>query len=581
MLQYLDELLSVAGFLIGLFYRTFEGMIISMLLVCIALFIFINSLDITGRVLKRTVKKQNYLISFVSALIFGFANLITKVIIPWAWSATIAAVIGLFASVFTMYGLFRLALRLGKESAFLESLSDDLETKANFERVRNSMILFCVFLGLDGMDIMLLIQMIVIPLKRVYEIYSTVRAFLVSMIRWIRSCQARLHSKRKLINVINVTLFLQDVKYYRSAFDFDRLVWTRVFSVLKRKENLGYMFMIFVCGFPLLFFSYSIDFLNFNIKYAISLLLLMIPAIWSFQNLKNPHKGGSVVYIIISLGTTILIYLFPDFSPIYVELIASQAGFTDARASAVSLTTAVSLFSLIIGMPFFKMLVSVEREDLDGFVKWGKLAGFSPIPLVVLTTVVKSVLGEYTMLYSVTLFWFTLIAATYFYLLMLFVIVESLKSFKKSYRVKEVTPYIRRIFDSKPRMQTIFPASCMSISFFLLTLWIEPEFTSLRTLGLIAYSVVWFFSGVTIGAILLHRTQRGLKLGGLKIGVIAGLGNVTFVLSLLIFLTDEISIGVILLLLLIFITPMLAGLSAGLIREFLMKRGYLQPHDEN
>lgn len=506
------QILSIFAFVTGLFLRNALGIIVSILAASLALFYFVKSLRVSKRVTGIRVPSEDHFVSYTCALVFGFSNFISKLLIPFFISSddVIMSAGILLTSAIITYMAFRIVwIRSGHRDRFQQqpATQKELEKGDTLERTANGIVVLSVLSGLDGADLMLLISLVVFFLSEIYGLINTISENTLKVLGFFQEVIVKhridLH---KIIHHL-----AQDLKKIGTK-DFDTMFWNRAFHLMQYKKGLAFLVFSFTGSLPLVFFSWAIDFFNFKPEYLVGLFLLTVPSVASFALVRIPVKIASHQrekwrrrLLALSLVLSILGILVVIFYPNIVPLIGHATGTGEQNRLRVGAATLLSLFPVFLGLPIFFGISRSEVNDISGFVKWLKIAGFAPFPLMIVLDFVSFFYSSVDTTLFLFFLYISFLVGAFFYIFMSYVAWSALHDFRARYRL-DISQLILRLFNPGPNLITLVSSSTIGTSIFVI-LQMPPFFywgTQEILIGSLAFSFM-------IGLILQYPSYKGIK----------------------------------------------------------------------
>lgn len=529
------QVLSVFAFLMDLFFRNVVGVSVSILAASVALYFFIKSLKVSKRIMGIMLPSEDWFVSCTCALMFGFSNFISKFMIPFFISSndTITSASMLLISATVTYLAFRaIWIRSGHRDRYNQKpISQDKGKKEDvLQRTQNGLVILSVLSGLDGADLMLLIQLIVFFLSDIYGLINVITKNIILISKLLLQ---KLVRKRSITLREIVQHLAQDLKMIKIK-NFEELFWNRAFYLIRYKRGLAFLVFSFVGSLPLIFFSWSIDLFNFKPNYLIGLTLLTIPSVAAFALVRMPMKivprdreKWRVRILIISLIPSLLAILIAAEHPKIIPLMSESTesiGIEQIRLK-VGVAALLALFPVLLGLPIFFAINSSEVGRVADFVKWSKIAGFAPFFLMVCLMFVSNFYSSMGISAFLLFLYISFIVGASFYLFICYVTLSALYNFQARYNI-DISSLVLRLFNPGPNLTTVVPSLVLGMSVFIVLEM--PPFFHWRIEQILFVSLAL---SLLIGSLLQYPSFKGI-LGSLWISLFA---IISYLLSLFFF----------------------------------------------
>lgn len=471
------RILFFLAFIIDLLIRNSIGVIISILIASLAMFFFIRSLNIYQYITGIKSPTEDNFVSYTCSIMFLFSNYLSKLLFPFLISPTsLGVTIGfLLISAVLCYLIFWIIwVRTGHKEKYLHPSTNLERTRGVIlERTINGFIILAVLSGLDGADLMFLLFLIVSFLSGIYSLIKTliacVKISITILLQWI------IQQKIELTNLRNQ--LIQKIREVKAKDLEDDLFWDRAFHLIQYREGLAFLVFAFIGSLPLTFFSWAIDFFHFRFEYMIGLLLLVFPAITSFLLVTKTtkYRERNLLILILSfippLMSIVVVSIYPDIVPV----IGVAVNVVEQNRLRVGTATLLTLLPLFVGIPMLFSISSGEANDYYGFIKWGKIGGFSVFPLFAVLFSVSYFYIDLTITTVVLLLYIAFIIGASFYVFISFAMLGALNAWRSQSNL-EITSLRSQLFNPGFNVMTVIPSAAIGISMFLVQITFITNF---------------------------------------------------------------------------------------------------------
>jgi hypothetical protein len=513
----LAQLLTISAFIINTTWRSYAGTLVSVAVSSVAVFLMITSLEISKRVLGEASVSQDFYGASVSTLAYGLANSASKILVPAISEADLSRSVNLLAMwmviVLDSYVILKVVQSETRSEDFFRLASDleQLKKREVYERVSNGAILLSALSGLDGADLMFIVELVVAFSAEVYAVFHALFATCHSINR-------NLHSLLQGTAPVRSS-DISETSRRPETIDADDLFWARIFSLIQYKQGLPFLFMSFMTGLPLLVVSYAIDILDMRIEYLVGLCLFLAPSVVFFllagapadepqhrQRYRTLAVGLAFIIPILSVAAA---FFYPSIVPPVVT-----GSDLSQRQSSIGVAILMTITPVLVGVPLFRCISLGDQDDFEGFVRWGRIAGVSVFPVMLLLILANSSFAGINLSYLVLSSYVALSVTSWFYMGMCHVLVVQLESWERRHNIR-LDRYIATIFNPGANTTTLFPSCGSGMTLFLLVFFLTP-YASVLAVSWQTYLASFILTLIT--SLVLELKSRGRSIGGLWIG---------------------------------------------------------------
>jgi hypothetical protein len=508
------QFLTIFAFAIDLILRNMAGVISSVSVAAVALYFFIKSLRVSTRLRKIRLPSENRFISYTCALMFGFANFISKFVIPFYVStddAITSVWILLLSGLLTYLVFLVIEIKTGHRDRYShQPLSRDVGKREDtLLRTENGLVLLSALAGLDGADLMLAIQLIIFFFSEILGLIKIATKNVIVSLELIRKLVAKPNLNLRGI-IRHVVL---DWKKTKSK-DTDKIFWDRAFYLIRYKKGLAFLIFSCTASLPLVFFSWTIDFFNFKPYYLVGLVLLTIPSVTSLALVRIPSKIVSHHrekwrrrILLLCMIPSVLAILMAVRCPNIIPLISRQTNvaWLEQMRLKVGEAALLSLFPVFLGIPIFFGVASSEVDRTSDFVKWFRVAGFMPFFLMICLAVVGYFYSNMNVGDFLFFLYVSYLVGAFFYIFMCYVTFSALHSFHKRYDLN-ISSLILRLFNAGPNLTTAIPSLALGVGIFVV-LEIPPLFLW-KTEQILFVSLILTFA---YGSLIQYPNSNGIR----------------------------------------------------------------------
>jgi hypothetical protein len=465
--------------------------------ICVAttgLFLFVDSIPALKSIEPKEAKHNA---SITSTGVFFLGATLTKLVVPLLASSdflvmTIVAVVYMF--IFAAFLLFWNSLVWKKYKRACKTMSnvDHVRLRNKYNRITNSIVLLALLIGIDGADIMFLLNLLLSFLSEIVMLLAMLLTefskLTFSLLKILRKESGRFE------------LYLQTKKLK----NFDDWLWSLPSYSGKFLKGVPLLLFGFVGCFPFIFLSYQIDFFHLDLVLLLGMTIFSIPGFVSILAVRIPWRIGKgsgpkwrkrLMILSFALPACVIIigYVFPN--------LAFDLAFPP------SILFCIVLF---IGLPLLYATTCAEHDDYEGTLKWFRILGISPLPVFAIANLEAartSLLTGNDFLGALLLgILASLFGTSVFNLLMHYTLVTQFEEGWKELDGKQVDYWLHKIFDPGLNFDTFIS---------IVGIGALQGFLNLIILGILGNGFAIFLNmfisfavGFGIGWILQHRSEK-------------------------------------------------------------------------
>ena len=487
----LAQALSVLAFSMNLISRDYWGIFSSICVATLGLFFLVETLSVLKKI---EPNEARHMTVITSVGLFFIVAILTKLVIPFIASNDFSG--GLLIAVI-YFSLFLAFLWLWNRTVWkkykqvFKTRTDESRNKYN--RVTNSIVLLVVLVGIDGADIMFLVNLLVSFLSEILKLLAMLLAELSKVITFL---------SKKLRNdgwKLHLRLLKKELK------DLDDWLWSLPSYSGRFLKGVPLLLFAFVGCLPFIFYSYQVDFLHFNPTPLLGMAIFSIPGIIAVLAVRIPWRVGKGRGPSLRKRLFILSFAFPTC------IIILGYVFPDLTFDLLMPPSILLCITAFIGLPLLYATSYAEQDDYEGTVKWFRILGISPLPVFAVALIEAAFSSSLTG----NSFWMALvisICASFFatsifnLIIRHYALTTLFEEYWKELEGKKVDSWINRIHDPGLNFDTFISVVGIGALQSLLNLVVIGIGSSLT---IVLNAVISFALGFIVGWVLQYKSTKG------------------------------------------------------------------------
>jgi hypothetical protein len=513
----LSKLLAATAFVISLVRKDFLGAIVALPVSVFGVFLFLETLKMPILRTETGLEDKHYH-SINGACFFLIGGSLTQLLIPFLieknqdFQLSVAFAVAYVSFLLVTYKVVDSTV-LKKHTLIAKGAN--LEAKTKQDRAVNSACLLCLFLSIDGANLMYLLNLV---LSFSHEIGSLAKSLKLSIMKMAHSVQ------EKEVSRTHAKIFK----------DFDDRLWKRSFYG-KTHTAVPLLAFSFFGALPFAIISYRIDLFNVNFVLLLTMIALSMPGLVSVLAVDPPWRIGRGRGRQVR-NRLIMLSLLP---PIVFTL--TTLVFSFPRIVLPLPAWVFTLLTCLVGLPLLQGLTCMEKCDYNGSIKWMKKASLGLFCLILLACTYAQVIWSgfrgvlqpsFIILSCLALF----LSSALFRVFMQTLYTQFIEGYKEAEN-REVDKWINLILVPGLNIETF--ASTIGLGSLLGIIYLVV-IALLGWAGVIVNALISISFGIAAGEMLQRKTDKGIH-GAFSIALFEILGSTVSLVA--IFLSVRVSAG--------------------------------------
>jgi len=355
----ISKVLAATAFVMSLVWRDLLGAIVALCVSTFGVFLFLETLKMPVLGEGMGFEDRHYH-SVNGACFFLIGGSVTQLLFPFLEKTQDFQISVAFAVAYVLFLLviYKVLDSMVWKKHKLLAKRANLEAKIKQDRVSNSACLLCLFVSIDGANLMYLLNLVFSFSHEIALLAKFLKSSLTKMAH--------------LVQVKNVSSI--QTKVFK---DFDDRLWKRSFYG-KTLTEVPLLTFSFIGALPFVLISYEIDLFNFNFVLFFAMIALSAPGLVSVLAVDPPWRIGKGRGRQVR-NRLIIVSLLPPFVITFTTIVFSFP--------AIILPIPAWIFTLItclVGLPLLQGLTCMEKYEYDGSIKWMKRTGLGIFCLILL-----------------------------------------------------------------------------------------------------------------------------------------------------------------------------------------------------
>jgi hypothetical protein len=358
-----SKLLTAIAFVLDLVWKDYVGAFVALMIGTFGLFLFLETLNVPKLRTEDGLEEKHFH-SACGILFFLIGATVTKILFPFLITCEdfllcFVAAVAYISILFVVYRAWDVTV--WKRHKLVAKGSVNLQAKIEYDRVTNSTALLCLFLSIDGADLMYLLNFLV---SFSHEIALTAKSVKLAILRMTRSIRrGKLRSNTRIFK------------------DIDDRLWKRPFYSKKLTAGVPLLTFSFIACLPSALISYQINLFNVNYVLLVIMIALSAPGLVAVLVVEPPWRIGrgrgrkfrnrilAISFLPpILVSITHLLFSFPNLSlPLPAWIFTMLTG--------------------VLGLPLLQGLTSMEENHYGQAIRWMKTVAFGAFSILLVVGV--------------------------------------------------------------------------------------------------------------------------------------------------------------------------------------------------